>query len=201
MKTYISGFLMLFFMAFSAHAQIDRSKQPQPGPAPKIDLKSPQEFTLKNGMKVMVVENHKLPRVSFSLTIDNKPETEGAKAGVSSLVGGMMGNGTTSISKEQFNEEIDFLGARLNFSFSGAFASALIQYSDRILELMADAVIHPLLVEDEFLKEQERLIEGLKTQEKSVDAVASRVGGALSYGVKHPYGEFVTTETVNNITF
>lgn len=201
MKTYISGFLMVFFMAFSAHAQIDRSKQPQPGPAPKIDLKSPQEFTLKNGMKVMVVENHKLPRVSFSLTIDNKPETEGAKAGVSSLVGGMMGNGTTSISKEQFNEEIDFLGARLNFSSSGAFASALIQYSDRILELMADAVIHPLLVEDEFLKEQERLIEGLKTQEKSVDAVASRVGGALSYGVKHPYGEFVTTETVNNITF
>lgn len=201
MKTYISGFLMVFFMAFSAHAQIDRSKQPQPGPAPKIDLKSPQEFTLKNGMKVMVVENHKLPRVSFSLTIDNKPETEGAKAGVSSLVGGMMGNGTTSISKEQFNEEIDFLGARLNFSSSGAFASGLIQYSDRILELMADAVIHPLLVEEEFQKEKERLIEGLKTQEKSVDAVASRVGGALSYGVNHPYGEFVTTETVNNITF
>lgn len=201
MKTYISAFLMVFFMAFSAQAQIDRSKQPQPGPAPKIELKSPQEFTLKNGMKVMVVENHKLPRVSFSLTIDNKPETEGAKAGVSTLLGGMMGNGTTSISKEKFNEEIDFLGARLNFSSSGAFASALIQYSDRILELMADAAIHPLLVEDEFLKEKERLIEGLKTQEKSVDAVASRVGGALSYGTSHPYGEFVTTETVNNITF
>ncbi len=188
-------------MAFSVHAQIDRSKQPQPGPAPKIDLKSPQEFTLKNGMKVMVVENHKLPRVSFSLTIDNKPETEGAKAGVSTLVGGMLGNGTTSISKEKFNEEIDFLGARLNFSSSGAYASALSQYSDRILELMADAAMHPLLAEEEFNKEKERLIEGLKSQEKSVDAVAGRVGKALSYGVKHPYGEFVSIETVNNITF
>ena len=201
MKTYISAFLMVFFMAFSAQAQIDRSKQPQPGPAPKIDLKSPQEFTLKNGMKVMVVENHKLPRVSFSLTIDNKPQTEGSKAGVSSLVGSMMGNGTTSISKEKFNDEIDFLGARLNFNSSGAFASSLIQYSDRILELMADATTHPLLVEEEFLKEKERLIEGLKTQEKSVDAVASRVGNALSYGVNHPYGEFVSTATVNNVNF
>ncbi|MCK0123325.1 insulinase family protein [Gelidibacter sp. F2691] len=201
MKTYISAFLMVFFMAFSVHAQIDRSKQPQPGPAPKIDLKSPQEFTLKNGMKVMVVENHKLPRVSFSLTIDNKPETEGAKAGVSSLVGSMMGNGTTSISKEKFNEEIDFLGARLSFSSSGAYASALSQYSDRILELMADAAMHPLLVEEEFNKEKERLIEGLKSQEKSVDAVAARVGNALSYGVNHPYGEFITTESVNNVTF
>lgn len=201
MKTYISAFLMVFFMAFSTHAQIDRSKQPQPGPAPKIDLKSPQEFTLKNGMKVMVVENHKLPRVSFSLTIDNKPETEGATAGVSSLVGSMMGNGTTSISKDKFNEEIDFLGARLNFSSSGAYASALSKYADRILELLADATMHPLLVEEEFNKEKERLIEGLKSQEKSVDAVAGRVGRALSYGVNHPYGEFVTTETVNNITF
>ncbi|MBJ7879482.1 M16 family metallopeptidase [Gelidibacter salicanalis] len=201
MKTYISAFLMVFFMAFSVHAQIDRSKQPQPGPAPKIDLKSPQEFTLKNGMKVMVVENHKLPRVSFSLTIDNKPETEGAKAGVSSLVGSMLGNGTTSISKEKFNEEIDFLGARLSFSSSGAYASALSQYSDRILELMADAAMHPLLVKEEFNKEKERLIEGLKSQEKSVDAVAGRVGRALSYGVNHPYGEFITTESVNNVTF
>lgn len=188
-------------MAFSAHAQIDRSKQPQPGPAPKIDLKSPQEFTLKNGMKVMVVENHKLPRVSFSLTIDNKPETEGAKAGVSTLVSGMLGNGTTSISKEKFNEEIDFLGANLNFGSSGAYASALSKYSDRILELMADAAMHPLLVEEEFKKEKDRLIEGLKSQEKSVDAVAGRVGSALSYGIKHPYGEFVSTETANNVTF
>ncbi len=199
MKTYISAFLMVFFLAFSAQAQIDRSKQPQPGPAPKIELKSPQEFTLKNGMKVMVVENHKLPRVAFSLTIDNKPETEGAKAGVSSLVGSMMGNGTTSIPKEKFNEEIDFLGARLSFNSSGAFASALSQYSDRILELMADAAIHPLLVEEEFIKEKARLIEGLKSQEKSVDAVASRVGNALSYGINHPYGEFLSSETVNNV--
>lgn len=201
MKTYISAFLMLFFVAFSAHAQIDRSKQPQPGPAPKIDLKSPQEFTLKNGMKVMVVENHKLPRVSFNLTIDNTPETEGTKAGVSTLVGGMLGNGTTSISKEKFNEEIDFLGATLNFGSTGGYASALSQYSDRVLELMADAATHPLLTEDEFQKEKDRLLEGLKAQEKSVDAVASRVGQALSYGVNHPYGEFVSTETVNNINF
>lgn len=201
MKTYISAFVMMFFLVFSTQAQIDRSKQPQPGPAPKIDLKSPQEFTLNNGMKVMVVENHKLPRVSFSLTIDNKPETEGAKAGVSSLMGAMMGNGTTSISKEDFNDEVDFMGARLSFSSSGGFASGLIQYSDRLLELLVDAAIHPLLVEDEFNKEKERLIEGLKTQEKSVDAIAGRVGDALSYGINHPYGEFITTETVNNVGF
>ncbi|WP_272021703.1 M16 family metallopeptidase [Olleya namhaensis] len=199
MKTKITALLAVLFISISASAQIDRSKQPKPGPAPAITLEIPGEFELKNGLKVLIVENHKLPRVSYSLTIDNQPITEGDKAGTSAMLGAMLGNGTTSIAKDAFNEEIDFLGARLNFSSDGAFASGLSKYSDRILELMADAAINPLFNGEEFEKEKERVLEGLKSNEKSVDAVAGRVGSALSYGVKHPYGEFISEETVNNI--
>lgn len=201
MKTKILALTLLFLMAVGVHAQIDRSKQPKPGPAPKIALDVPQEFELQNGLKVLVVENHKLPRVSYSLTIDNKPMTVGDKAGVESLLGSMLGNGTTNIPKDDFNEEVDFMGASLGFSFSGGFASSLSKYSDRILELMADAAINPLLTEEEFEKEKVKLIENLKSQEKSVDAVAGRVGRALSYGTAHPYGEFTSEATVNNVTY
>ncbi|HLT34417.1 MAG TPA: pitrilysin family protein, partial [Aquaticitalea sp.] len=200
-KTYIAAFFMVCLMAFGAQAQIDRSQMPKSGPAPKIDLKTPQEFTMKNGIKVLVVENHKLPRVSFNLTIDNKPVLDGDKSGVSSLLAGMMGNGTTSIPKDKFNDEVDFLGASINFGSSGAFARSLTKYSDRILELMADATMNPLLTKEEFQKEKDKLLENLKSQEKSVDAVAGRVGDALSYGTSHPYGEFMTEETVNNVTY
>lgn len=201
MKTKISAFIVLFLMALGVNAQIDRSKQPEPGPAPKITLEKPGEFKLKNGIQVLVVENHKLPRVSYQLTIDNKPIAEGQKAGVSSILGAMLGNGTTNIPKDEFNEEIDFLGANLNFGAQGAYASSLSKYSERIIELMADAAINPLLTKEEFEKEKEKLIENLKSQEKSVDAAAGRVGPALSYGKNHPRGEFVTEETVNNIEF
>jgi len=200
MKTKIFALLTLFLMSIATSAQIDRSKQPKPGPAPKISLEVPAEFQLKNGLTVLVVANHKLPRVSYTLTIDNPPISEGDKAGVASLLSAMLGNGTTSISKDDFNEEIDFLGARLNFGSQSASARTLTKYADRIMQLMADAAINPLLTEEEFQKEKDKLIEGLKTQEKSVEAIAGRVGGALSYGVKHPYGEFVTEETVNNVT-
>lgn len=192
---------MVCFISFGAQAQIDRSQAPKPGPAPKIELKTPQEFTLKNGMKVMVVENHKLPRVSFNLTIDNKPVLDGDKSGITSLLSAMLGNGTTNIPKDKFNEEVDFLGANINFGSSGGYASSLSKYSNRILELMADAAMNPLLVEEEFQKEKDKLLEGLKADEKSVDAAAARVGDALSYGMKHPYGEFTTQETVNNISY
>ena len=200
MKTKLYALITLFLLSITANAQIDRSKQPKPGPAPKISLEIPGEFQLKNGLTVLVVENHKLPRVSYTLKIDNQPISEGDKAGVSSLLGSMLGNGTTTISKDAFNEEIDYLGASLNFGSQNASARTLSKYADRILQLMADATINPLLTEEEFQKEKEKLIESLKTQEKSVDAIAGRIGGVLSYGAKHPYGEFVTEETVKNVT-
>ena len=66
---------------------------------------------------------------------------------------------------------------------------------------MADAAINPLLTEEEFQKQKDKLIENLKTEEKSLDAVADRVGSALSYGKNHVYGEFITEDTVNNVTY
>ena len=201
MKTKFYTILAFLFVTVSITAQIDRSQQPKPGPAPKISLEKPTEYELKNGLKILIVENHKLPRVSYNLTIDRDPIIEGDKAGVTSLLGSMLGNGTTNISKDDFNEEVDFLGARLNFGFSGGFASSLTKYSDRILQLLADAAMNPLLTSEEFDKEKDKLLEGLKSQAKSVDAVAGRVGGALSYGAEHPYGEFVTEETVNSVSF
>ena len=200
MKTKLYILIAVFFMSIGVNAQIDRSQQPKPGPAPVISLKKPKEFELKNGLKVMVVENHKLPRVSFNLAIDRDPVFEGDKAGVTSLLGSMLGNGTTNISKDDFNEEIDFLGASLGFGFNGGSASSITKYSSRMLELLADAAMNPLLTEKEFQKEKEKLIEGIKSSAKSVDAIAGRVGGALAYGKQHPYGEFITEETAQAVT-
>lgn len=174
--------------------------QPKPGPSPKVNIKKPESFTLTNGMKVMVVENHKLPRVAFNLSIDNAPFAEGNKKGVDGLTSAMMGNGTQKTEKDAFNEEIDFLGATINFSSQGASASALSKYSKRVLELLAEGALQPKFTQEEFDKEKNKILEGLKADEKSVPAISGRVTDALAYGIKHPYGEFTTAETINNVT-
>lgn len=191
--------LVLIMAVFIAQGQVDRSKMPEPGPAPEVNLKDPQTFSLKNGLQVLVVENHKLPRVSMQLTLDNPPIMEGDKAGVASLTGSLMGNGTKNIPKDEFNEEVDYLGARMSFGSQSAFASTLSKYFPRILELMADAAINPEFTQEEFEKEKEKLITSLKSSENDVSAVASRVQRALTYGKDHPYGEFATLETVGNV--
>ena len=201
MKNSILLILTILLASAGSYAQIDRSKQPEPGPAPIINMERPIEFSLDNGLNVLIVENHKLPRVSISLFFDRTPFLMKEKAGVTSLLGSMLGNGTQTISKDDFNEEIDFLGADLSFGFDGGYASSLSKYFERMMELLADATMNSLLTPEEFEKEKERLLEGLKSQEKSVDAVASIAGGALAYGRNHPYGEFENEATINNVSF
>ena len=192
-------FVLLLLVVAPLQAQIDRSKQPEPGPAPEIKLEEPQEFTLKNGLRVLVVENHKLPRASANLNIDIAPIFEGELAGANALLSSMLGKGSQSIEKDAFEEEVDFLGARLSFGSSSAFASSLSRYFPRVLELMADAALNPNFLKEEFDKEKEKLIEGIKSDENSVPAAARRVESLITYGKNHPYGEYISEATVNNV--
>lgn len=194
----IYPFLILIFLTGIMQAQ-DRP-QPKPGNAPVVNIKKPQTFVLANGMKVLVVENHKLPRVSYTLTLDNAPFTEGNKKGVDELTSSLIGNGTKKTTKEAFNEEIDFYGANINFTSQGAYASSLSKYSGRVLELLAEGALQPNFTQTEFDKEKAKLLEGLKADEKSVPAISNRVVDVLAFGKNHPVGEYLSEETVKNVT-
>ena len=190
--------LILLFITGIMQAQ-DRP-QPKAGKAPVVNIKKPQTFFLANGLKVMVVENHKLPSVTFNLTIDNPPFAEGDKKGVDELCSYLIGSGSTKISKDDFNEEVDFLGANISLNSHGAYASSLSKHSGRILELLSYSALYPSFTQEEFDKEKAKLIENLKSQEKSVPTIANRVVDALAFGKTHPSGEYITEETINNIT-
>lgn len=200
MKTKILALVVLFVATLSINAQIDRSKMPKPGPDPVVKLGKPVKFTLKNGLKVILVENNKLPRVAANLSIDNKPYLEGDIAGVSSMMGSLLGRGTANITKDEFNEKVDFLGANVSFFSSGGFASSLKKYFPEILELMADGVKNSEFTQEEFEKEVQLTLDGLKSNEKSVTSVARRVENVLTYGRNHPSGEFTSKESIKRIT-
>ena len=185
-------------LSLNMHGQV--IPQPKPGPAPKVNVGKPETFSLKNGLKVLVVENHKLPTVSYTLTLDNAPYAEGSKKGVSDMTSALMGSGTKKMSKDAFNEEVDFLGANIGFGSQSAYGSGLSKYSNRILELMADGALNPVFTQEEFDKQKAQIVEGLKSDEKSASAIASRVGGVLVFGKDHPAGEYLSEETLNNVT-
>ena len=178
---------------------LDRSKPPEPGPAPVIQLGTAESFTMDNGLKVFVVENHKLPRVAFSLVLNLDPIYEGENAGYISMAGQMLSRGTTGRTKAQIDEEVDFIGASLSTSASGVFGSSLTKHTEKLLELMTDVTFRPSFPAEELEKIKTETISGIQANKDDPGSIASNVRSVLRYGKDHPYGELVTEETVQKI--
>ena len=196
--TYIA--VAFLFTGMLSAQKIDLNAMPKAGPTPAINIAQPKTFQLKNGLTVMVVENNKLPRVNMSLSMDRQPYFEGNIAGVSEIMASQLDNGTTTLSKDEFNKKIDYLGASLNFSSAGASANSLSKYFPQVLTLMSDAIINPKFSADEIETAKQRTIEGLKSEEKNASSIASRVSNALAYGKNTSRGEFETEESIKKIT-
>jgi len=188
-------------LAFMANAQtLDRSVRPKPGPAPEIKLGKTESFTLPNGLKVFVVENHKLPTVAASIQLDIRPELEGAMAGYRDMMSELLTSGTKTRSNDQLNKEIDFIGASINASDEGISASGLKKHQQKIFELMADIAMNADLKQSELDKIKTRTLSGLEAEENEPDAMLNKVSAAVNFGSQHPYGEIPTKETVQKIS-
>lgn len=179
--------------------QLDRSIRPKPGPAPVINIGKYETFKLANGLQVFVVENNKIPRVTYSLLIDYTPVQEGDVAGLSELTGQMLRTGTTNLTKDQLDEEIDFIGANISTSSTGIYASGLKKHNDKILQLMSDILLNPSFNPEEMEKIKTRTISELETAKNEPATISDRVSKKLMYGEAHPYGESMLEKTVKNI--
>ncbi|PST84721.1 hypothetical protein C7T94_00885 [Pedobacter yulinensis] len=198
-KLYIFAAALVFGQVAFAQ-KIDRSQKPKPGPAPVIKIGDPVIYKMSNGITVLVVEDHKLPKITASYSIDAGPVTEGSKAGVMTIMGSMLGEGTTSKTKAQFDEAVDMLGANVGLSASGGSVSALTRYFDRAFALFAEGLQHPAFPLPSFEKLKSQNLTGLKSNERNAKAISSRVVNALNYGSDHPYGEFVSEQSLNALT-
>lgn len=199
---YITALTLFFLVGASALSAQETFRQnpPEPGPAPEIQLADYESFTLDNGLKVIVVENDKLPRVSYQLLLDIPIHLEGDDAGLSSMAGSLMRNGTENRTKAELDQEVDFIGASLSTSGSGVFGSSLTKHKDKLLELMADVLYNPVFPQEEFDKLQRQTLSNIAQQKDSPDAIAANVGRVMAYGKDHPYGELETEETIKNLS-
>ena len=199
--TFILGMIGAFTAA-DVTAQNDdlRATAPEAGPARKIEIGKAESFELDNGLKVIVVENHKVPRISYQLFIDRDQIVEGEKAGYVSMAGDLLSTGTTTKEKSEIDEAVDFVGGSLNTNSRGGFASSLTKHTDVVLGLFAEVILNPSFPMEEFDKLKTQTISGLQANKEDPNAIASNVRSALVYGHDHPYGEMMTEITVENIT-
>ncbi|MFC6996336.1 insulinase family protein [Rufibacter roseus] len=199
MKKYISAFFLALTVSFGSVAQTKQTPPPA-GPAPIIELGKYEYFTLSNGLKVYVVENRKLPTVTMSLVLDRLPVVEGEKVGLTSAAGYLMRSGTVTRTKDQLDEEIDFIGATLNTTATGFSAGGLKKHLPKLMELSADVVLNPQFKQEELDKFKKQALSNLASAKDNPEAMENNAQRTLLYGKNHPYGEIMTEKTVENIT-
>ncbi|MNX62942.1 Peptidase M16 inactive domain protein [compost metagenome] len=179
---------------------LDRSVRPKPGPAPEIKLGDAQSFTLPNGLKVFVVENHKVPTVSYSIMLDIDPIEDPNKAGLSDFIGSLMTAGTKTMTKEQFDEATDMIGANLSASSGGIYGGSLKKHQDALLKLMSDALMNANFQQSELDKLRKQAMAGLEQSKTEPDEMLDNVTKVLNFGKAHPYGIIASEKTVGNVS-
>lgn len=196
----ISILLSIVFFSFALAAQTNRSVRPASGPAPVIQIGQYQSFTLKNGLKVFVVENKKRPKVSYFFQFDYDPILEGSKAGYVELAGQLLGTATTTRTKAQIDAEIDQIGADFSAWSSGIYASTLKKNNDKLLAVMADVVKNARFTQDELDKAKKQAISGLAATKNDPGGLSNFLKNAILFGKDHPYGELQSNSTFESVT-
>lgn len=199
MYRYIFILTALLF-SLSLTAQVDRSKAPVSGPAPQVHIGEYQSFTLPNGLKVLVVENNKTPKITLQLSLIDNLTLEKDKAGYKDFMGDLWGKATQKRNAKQLSEEVDFIGANLSTSASNVTVSGLSKFTPELMNIFADVILNPTFPKDEFDKSIIQTKTGLKANESSPANIMANVSKKTIYGDEHPYGSVMTLETIENFT-
>jgi len=198
MKKYIYSVLLCLPLLSMAQT-LDRTKSPAPGKAPLIQVASPVKFTLANGLQVFVVKNTKLPKVTATLALDVDGFKEGDKAGLADMSGQLLQRGTTTKSKAELDEAVEFLGGSMSTSSQYATVSSLKNNFPKLMELMSEVILRPALSSDELEKVRKQTISGIESSKDDADAISNNVMKKLVYGANHAFGEITTIKTVNAV--
>ena len=174
-----------------------RSQAPAPLQSRPILLPTPQETTLANGLTLVVVEDSRLPLVSYRLAFPvggafDPPELPG----LTDLLAGLLPEGTQSKSSKEIAEEVARIGASISAGASSDYtmvaASALAQFNDRLLELLAEVVLEPSFPENEVELAKQNTKESLRQQRAQPSFLASEMVSRVMFG-DHPYAVVAPT--------
>ncbi len=151
-----------------------------------------KRVVLKNGMVVLIKENHSTSSVSliFNIRAGSFFDPD-KKHGLANFTAGMLDRGTYNLSKDKIAEELDFSGAELyiNTAVQSVNISARSLSSDykKILALLGDMLINPVFPEEEMEKVRKEILISIDENLNNTGAVAEDNLKRLLFPEQNPY--------------
>jgi zinc protease len=170
-----------------------RATPPKAGPLRKLSLPEPSEATLKNGLRIKVVENHSLPILAVRfVTFGGGEAQDPRQAGLAGFAAAMLTEGTAHRTAPQIADDTDQIGASLDKGAQPDYAfvsvNALSNATRPAMDLLSDVAVHPAFNAKEVERiRKERLTSLLQLKDQPVD-LATFVGYRALYGPSSDYG-------------
>jgi zinc protease len=169
----------------------------QPGEAHlNVPVPAHQDFTLGNGLKLILVPRADVPLVAFNLVLRGgaRLDPEG-REGTAALTADLLTYGAGARDAYAWADAVEGAGGNLDASAQGEAILVRGQFLARdsalMLQLLSDAMLHPRFAPEEFDKLRTRRIEELKAiKDSSPEALISSYGRALLFAA-HPYARAV----------
>lgn len=172
----------------------------------RVQLPRPAVVKLPNGLTILLLEDHKLPTVTFSMWIRPGQLADPADLpGLASFTSDMLREGTARRTSDQIATEVDSLGAsltatsRFGTSYSSVNASGLINDAPKVLDLMSDVVLHPAFSENELAKYKERQEASLEERLSNPSFLAQQAFRRVIYGDTPPGVASATKESIEKV--
>jgi zinc protease len=187
---------------------VKKGKAPVSAEILKVKLPKPREADLANGLHLIVLEDHRLPRVSFQIIIPGAggyydPEDQ---VGLASYTAQMMREGTTTRSSQQISQDLETLAANVTVGsgVSGPNANvgggALTEGFPRVFDIAADILLNPSFPAEEWDRLKTRSKAGLQQQRTQPGFLAAEMFNRVVYGA-HPGGRIsATPKSIDAIT-
>lgn len=163
----------------------------------KVNLPKAQEATLSNGLRVIVLESHKVPTFNMQMVVLSGGLSDSTDYhGLASFTAGLLRDGTSKRSSKDIAEQIDALGGTiasgsgLSSLTSTVTTSGLLENLDQTLEIFADVVRNPTFPAGEVEKYKSRTLAQLQFQRSSPAFLAQEQFSRAIYG-EHP-AAFIT---------
>ena len=178
---------------------------PAAAPVKPTPLPPLQEAVLPDGVRLVLVEDHRLPVLSLSLSVPNAGSASDPKGkeGLAFLGTNLLTKGAGTRTADQISEAIEGVGGSIGASAGQDWATvrADVMSSDAALAfgLVADAVARPTFPERELELARTQTLSGLQLQLAQPAALADRAFRKALYG-EHPYGRSSTPASVKAIT-
>ena len=170
-----------------------------------VQTPKPVEATLSNGVRVLILENHKAPLITLQFSIDGAGSIYASTPELGTAAAALMRQGTTTRTGADITKELERLGASVTSTSAPTalratlIASGLSENFDQWFALATDILLHPSFPNEDWqrLKQNRRAsLQGLRTSPTYL--ATERFNQAVF--ANHPAGALLTAPQLDALT-